>query len=94
MCGVNAKLRECGEFGEEDFEIFPYQNELEKIFDAFDGNDTQEMEEMFKLVGDIGAEDLNEEDQSDYKNDPIKYVVSLHQMILLILKLTLKSKMC
>lgn len=75
LSGVNAGLRECGEFNEEYLDIFPYQNDLKKIFDAFDENDTQRMEEMIELLGNEGALDLNDGDPTKYKNDPIKYVV-------------------
>lgn len=76
LCGVEAGLRECGEFEKDDLDTFPYQNELEQVFDTCNENDTQQ---TLKLLESIGTGDLDEADLTAYKNNPIKYVVSSHR---------------
>lgn len=78
--GVDAKYRECGEFDqnsivahkiEEDSVALPFQGKLERLFDAFDRNDDDLMEEAYKSL-----EDVEITDAEDYSVELIKYVVS------------------
>lgn len=73
LCDVRAKLSECGEFNEYKFSEFPYQNELENIFDAFDENNTQQMEQMLTSMENIV--DVDDLDHNEYEEDRIKNVV-------------------
>ncbi|XP_055311059.1 lipase 3-like isoform X2 [Sitodiplosis mosellana] len=76
--GVEAKFRECGEFDpngivartiKEDLKVLPFQDELKKIFDAFDKNDNERMEEAYKSLENIEINDVE-----DYAADVIKFV--------------------
>lgn len=92
LCVVSC-LRNCGEFDKDETigEILkeyskplPYRTILNHIFYAFDENDTQRMEEMFKLLKRTKVKDLDDSesetfvedsDPLDYSEERIKFVV-------------------
>lgn len=76
---AEAKLRECAEFDQNDevaraireySEVLPFEHELEQLFDAFDKNDYERMEAVYKSLGNLKIDDVE-----DYGKEPIKYVV-------------------
>lgn len=73
------------EFGG-DSKRLPYQNELENIFDAFDTNHIQQMEEMLAFLEGQGADGVNDQ-TFNTENDPLRFVVS---GICVIIKVDLK----
>lgn len=73
---VKSDLRECGEFHKkEHFKLLPYQNELEQLFDAVSENDTQRIDNIFKLLENASIDDVTRP-ESLWDENPIKFVVS------------------
>lgn len=84
-----SALRNCGELEkndlirhilEEDSKPLPYQNKIDQLFDAFDENDSQRMEEIYHYLANTTIYDLDDSDSmvnSEYAG--IKYVVSFFQ---------------
>lgn len=94
--GIKSDLRQCADFDKNfDVSVFPHQNELHEIFDAFDRNDTHQMERLLKIFESFRTEELDESQSTEYKNDPIKYVVRLqiHNELNYYFEVTLGNKM-
>lgn len=78
---VEAKLSECGEFDpngvvarkiDEYSEELPFQDELEEVFEAFEKNDDERMEEAFKSLENV---EIDEDEAENYGVDLVKFVV-------------------
>lgn len=83
LCSVGG-LRNCGEFDKEeiieyvlkeDSKPLPYQHVLDQLFDAFDGNDSLRMEEMYKLLENVEPYDSDDSESQQYATNPVRHVV-------------------
>lgn len=83
-CSVRG-LRNCGEIGKneiidyvlkEDSKPLPYQHVLDQLFDAFDGNDSLRMEEMYKLLENVETYESDDSESQQYATTPVRHVVS------------------
>lgn len=75
--GVDSKCEDSNhEFEGSSKNQLSYQNELEQIFDTFDKNDIQKMEEMLAFLKDQGMDEINDQTINSV-NDPLRFVVSM-----------------
>lgn len=76
-CSVKAlDLRKCADFDQDtDSEELLSQNEIKQTLNLYDDYGTQEMREMFEFFTKFNSDEINESHPTEYRSDPIKYVV-------------------